>query len=74
MTWTVTQPKHTDLKATAAPYREALFFNGDIQIPELIFKIGEGRVNIVEICSGLSTHDELSEAWWGGQVQIKSIK
>ena len=36
--------------------------------------LGEGRVNIVEICSGLSTHDELSEAWWGGQVQIKSIK
>ena len=48
VTWTVTQPKHTDLKATAAPYREALFFNGDIQIPELIFKIGEGRVNITE--------------------------
>ena len=67
MTWTVTQPKHTDLKATAAPYREALFFNGDIQIPELIFKIGEGRVNIEKSVS--SSPPVMNEVKHGGEIR-----
>jgi hypothetical protein len=46
--------------------------NGNIQIPVSIF-IGEGRVNIAEICSGLSTRDEHRESWVESPEQISSI-
>lgn len=46
--------------------------NGNIQIPVSIF-IGEGRVNIAEICSGLSTRDEHRESWGGVLSRFRAL-